>query len=182
VIDTASMLLALLALSMPTFWLGLLLIALFSVQIHWFAVFGSTSLTSISSLVLPSVALGTGVGGVTARFVRTSVIGAARQHYVTTARSKGLKRRQVFNRHIFRNAILPVATVVGLQFGWLLSGTVVIEIVFTRPGIGALLVNSILDKDYLVVQGLVLLLTIMYAVVNLLVDIVYPWIDPRIAY
>jgi ABC-type dipeptide/oligopeptide/nickel transport system permease component len=133
-------------------------------------------------LVLPAVALGAGVGGVTARFVRASVIDAAHQHYVSTARSKGLNSRQVFNGHILRNALLPIVTVVGLQFGWLLSGTVVIEIVFSRPGIGALLVNSILQKDYLTVQGLVLLITIMYAFVNLIVDLIYPFIDPRIAY
>lgn len=182
VIDTGLMAIAVLALSLPSFWLALLLIALFSVQFHVFPVFGSNSLTSMSSLVLPSVALGSGVGGVTARFVRASVVEAARQKYVTTAYSKGLSRIRVFIRHIVRNAILPVVTVVGLQFGWLLSGTVVIEVVFSRPGVGALLVNSILDKDYLTAQALVLLLTIVYTVVNLLVDLLYPWIDPRIAY
>lgn len=182
VVDTVVMTFALLALSMPSFWLGLLLIALFSVQFHWFAVFGGTSLTSISGLILPSVALGAGVGGVTARFVRTSIIDAAKQTYVATARSKGLSRQQVFNRHIFRNAILPVVTVVGLQIGYLLSGTVIIETVFSRPGIGRLLVDSILSKDYLTVQALVLLITIVYALVNLLVDLIYPLIDPRIAY
>jgi ABC-type dipeptide/oligopeptide/nickel transport system permease component len=182
VVDTGAMGVALLALSMPSFWLALLLIALFSVQFHWFAVIGATSLTSISSLILPSVALGAGVGGVTARFVRTSIVDAAGQIYVTTARSKGLSRQQVFNRHVARNAILPVLTVVGLQIGYLLSGTVIIETVFSRPGIGRLLVDSILAKDYLTVQALVLLITIVYALVNLAVDVLYPFVDPRIAY
>jgi ABC-type dipeptide/oligopeptide/nickel transport system permease component len=99
-----------------------------------------------------------------------------------TARSKGVPRRQVFSRHVFRNAILPVVTVVGLQIGFLLSGTVITEVVFARPGIGRLLVDSILQKDYLTVQALVLLITFIYTVINLIVDLFYPLIDPRIAY
>jgi ABC-type dipeptide/oligopeptide/nickel transport system permease component len=126
--------------------------------------------------------LGAGTGGITARFVRASVIEAATRHYVVTARSKGLSPSQVFNRHIFRNAILPVVTVVGLQIGFLLSGTVITETVFSRPGIGRLLVDSILQKDYLAVQALVLLITLIYTTINLIVDLVYPVIDPRIVY
>ncbi|MDB5059762.1 MAG: Peptide/nickel transport system permease protein [Chloroflexi bacterium] len=179
IIDTLAMVLALVTLSLPSFWLGLLLITLFSATWHLLPVFGGTSL---QGLILPSVALGAGVGGVTARFVRASVVEAMRQQYVVTARSKGLPRLRLFRRHVLRNALLPVFTLFGLQVGYLLSGAVVIETVFSRPGLGRLLIDSILSKDYLTVQGLVLLITIIYALVNLLVDLMYPLIDPRIAY
>ena len=178
-VDTVSMVLALVALSMPSFWLGLLLITLFSATLHLVAVFGGTS---PQSLILPSLALGAGVGGVTARFVRASVVEAMQQKYVTTARSKGLISFRLFRRHVLRNALLPITTLIGLQVGYLLSGTVVIETVFSRPGLGRLLIDSILSKDYLTVQGLVLLITIIYAFVNLVVDLTYPFIDPRIVY
>ncbi len=181
-IDTAAMIISLVSLSIPDFWLGILLITLFSVQFHFLPVFGGTSLTSIQSLILPALALGAGTGGITARFVRASIIEAATKQHVVTARSKGVPRRQVFTRHVFRNAILPVVTVVGLQIGFLLSGTVITEVVFARPGIGRLLVDSILQKDYLTVQALVLLITFIYTVINLIVDLCYPLIDPRIAY
>ncbi len=181
-IDTAAMLISLVALSIPDFWLGILLITLFSVTFHFLPVFGGTSLISIPSLILPALALGAGTGGITARFVRASVIEAATKQYVVTARSKGLSPSQVFNRHILRNAILPIVTVVGLQIGFLLSGTVITEVVFSRPGIGRLLVDSILQKDYLTVQALVLLITLIYTTINLIVDLIYPLIDPRIAY
>ena len=178
-LDTAVMVLALVGLSMPSFWLGLLFISLFSVTLRWFAVFGGTSLPG---LVLPSVALGISGGGVIARFVRSNMIEAMGQQYIATARSKGLSAGRILRRHVIRNAILPVVTVVGLQFGNLLSGTVVIETVFSRPGIGRLLVNSILAKDYLTVQAIILFIAILYAFTNLLIDLLYPLIDPRIVY
>ena len=178
-LDTGVMVLALVGLSMPSFWLGLLFISLFSVTLRWFAVFGGTSL---SGLVLPSVTLGISGGGVIARFVRSNMIEAMGQHYVATARSKGLSTGRILRRHVIRNAILPVVTVVGLQFGNLLSGTVVIETVFSRPGIGRLLVNSILAKDYLTVQAIILFIALLYAFTNLLIDLLYPLIDPRIVY
>lgn len=181
-VDSIAMIISLVSLSIPDFWLGILLITLFSVQFHLLPVFGGTSLTSFQSLILPALALGAGTGGITARFVRASIIEAATKQHVVTARSKGVPRRQVFTRHVFRNAILPVVTVVGLQIGFLLSGTVITEVVFARPGIGRLLVDSILQKDYLTVQALVLLITFIYTVINLIVDLVYPLIDPRIAY
>lgn len=181
-VDSAAMIASLVSLSIPDFWLGILLITLFSVQFHFLPVFGGTSLTSIPSLILPALSLGAGTGGITARYVRTSVIEAATKQHVVTARSKGVPRHQVFTRHIFRNAILPVVTVVGLQIGFLLSGTIITEVVFSRPGIGRLLVDSILQKDYLTVQALVLLITLIYTTVNLIVDLIYPFIDPRIVY
>jgi ABC-type dipeptide/oligopeptide/nickel transport system permease component len=178
-LDTAVMVLALVGLSLPSFWLGLLFISLFSVTLRWFAVFGGTSL---AGLVLPSVALGISGGGVIARFVRSNMIEAMGQPYIATARSKGLSAGRILRRHVIRNAILPVVTVVGLQFGNLLSGTVVIETVFSRPGIGRLLVNSILAKDYLTVQAIILFIALLYAFTNLLIDLLYPLIDPRIVY
>jgi ABC-type dipeptide/oligopeptide/nickel transport system permease component len=178
-LDTGVMVLALVGLSLPSFWLGLLFISLFSVTLRWFAVFGGTSL---AGLVLPSVALGISGGGVIARFVRSNMIEAMGQPYIATARSKGLSAGRILRRHVIRNAILPVVTVVGLQFGNLLSGTVVIETVFSRPGIGRLLVTSILAKDYLTVQAIVLFIALLYAFTNLLIDLLYPLIDPRIVY
>jgi ABC-type dipeptide/oligopeptide/nickel transport system permease component len=178
-LDTAVMVLALVGLSLPSFWLGLLFISLFSVTLRWFAVFGGTSL---AGLVLPSVALGISGGGVIARFVRSNMIEAMGQPYIATARSKGLSAGRILRRHVIRNAILPVVTVVGLQFGNLLSGTVVIETVFSRPGIGRLLVTSILAKDYLTVQAIILFIALLYAFTNLLIDLLYPLIDPRIVY
>ena len=178
-LDTGVMVLALVGLSLPSFWLGLLFISLFSVTLRWFAVFGGTSL---AGLVLPSLALGISGGGVIARFVRSNMIEAMGQPYIATARSKGLSAGRILRRHVIRNAILPVVTVVGLQFGNLLSGTVVIETVFSRPGIGRLLVSSILAKDYLTVQAIVLFIALLYAFTNLLIDLLYPLIDPRIVY
>ena len=147
IVDSLAMIISLVSLSIPDFWLGILLITLFSVQFHLLPVFGGTSLTSIQSLILPALALGAGTGGITARFVRASVIEAATKQHVVTARSQGVPRRQVFTRHIFRNAILPVVTVVGtpdripsLRHSDHRSG-------FARPGIGRLLVDSILQKE-----------------------------------
>lgn len=179
IVDTVAMGFALAGLSFPSFWLGLLLIVVFAVHLHWFEVFGGTSL---KGLVLPSVTLALSVAGFTARFVRSSMIEAGRKQHVVTARAKGLTRHQVLRRHVMRNAVLPVLTIVGLQVGSLLSGAVVIETVFSRPGIGRLLVNAILAKDYLTVQAIVLIVAVLYALTNLLVDLMYPLLDPRIAH
>ncbi len=179
IIDTVVMGFALAGLSFPSFWLGLLLVVVFAVHLHWFEVVGGTSL---KGLVLPAVTLALSVAGFTARFVRSSMIEAGRKQHVVTARAKGLTRHQVLRRHVMRNAVLPVLTIVGLQVGSLLSGAVVIETVFSRPGIGRLLVNAILAKDYLTVQAIVLIVAVLYAITNLLVDLMYPLLDPRIAH
>jgi ABC-type dipeptide/oligopeptide/nickel transport system permease component len=178
VLDTSLMTLAVTFLSIPSFWLGLLLILLFAVAIPIFPVAGGSTWIG---LVLPAITLGLAEVGFTARFVRSSVIEASRQMYVVTARAKGIPQSQVLTRHVVRNSLLPVFTVLGLQFGSLLSGTVVVELVFSRPGIGRLLVESILSKDYPVVQACVLLIAVLYSVVNLVVDLLYPALDPRIA-
>jgi len=177
--DLATMVVSLIGLSMPSFWLALLLIYVFAVKIQIFPVFGGTT---HSAIVLPSVALGIGGAGVVARFVRSAMLEVVNQQYILVARSKGLSERVVMLKHVFRNAVIPVLAVVGLQVGYLLSGTVIIEEVFGRPGIGHLLVSSILDKDFPTVQAIVILVTLMYALTNLAVDFSYALIDPRIVY
>ncbi len=176
--DTITMGAALTFLSIPSFWLGLLLILLFAVTLPWFDVVGGTSL---KGLVLPAITLAAGTAGFNARFVRSSVIAAQVQKHVITARAKGISRVQVFLKHVLRNALLPILTIVGLQVGQLLSGTVIVETVFSRPGIGRLLVQAILAKDYLTVQAVVLIIAILYASTNFVVDLLYPVFDPRIA-
>jgi len=176
--DTIGMAVALAFMSMPSFWLGLLLILLFAVTWPIFDVVGGTS---FKGLVLPAVTLALGTVGFNARFVRSSLLAAQTQKHVLTARAKGLRRPAVFVRHVLRNALLPILTVVGLQLGNLLSGTVVVETVFSRPGLGRLLVDAILSKDYLTIQAVVLIIALIYALFNFLVDLLYPVLDPRIA-
>lgn len=176
--DTLTMGVALTCMSIPSFWLGLLLILVFAVTLPWFDVVVGTSL---KGLVLPAVTLALGSMGFNARFVRSSIIAARVQKHVITARAKGITRVQVFVRHVFRNALLPILTIVGLQVGQLLSGTVIVETVFSRPGIGRLLVQAILAKDYLTVQAVVLIIAVIYALTNFIVDLLYPVLDPRVA-
>jgi len=176
--DVLTMGIALTFMSIPSFWLGLLLILLFAVELPWFEVVGGTSLRG---LVLPAVTLALGSIGFNARFVRSSVIAALGQKHVITARAKGITRGRVFIKHVLRNTLLPLLTVIGLQVGQLLSGTVIVETVFSRPGIGRLLVQAILGKDYLTVQAVVLIIAVLYALTNFAVDLLYPVLDPRIA-
>ncbi len=176
--DTLGMGVALAFMSIPSFWLGLLLILAFAVTWPIFDVVGGTS---ARGLVLPAVTLALGTIGFNARFVRSSILAIQVQKHVLTARAKGLRRSAVLIRHVLRNALLPILTVVGLQIGNLLSGTVVVETVFSRPGLGRLLVDSILSKDYLTIQAVVLLISIVYAFTNFVVDLLYPVFDPRIA-
>jgi ABC-type dipeptide/oligopeptide/nickel transport system permease component len=168
---------ALTCMSIPSFWLGLLLILLFAVQLPIFDVVGGTSL---KGLVLPAVTLALGSIGFNARFVRSSVINAQQQNHVITAQAKGITAVQVFRRHVLRNALLPILTIVGLQIGQLISGVVIVETVFSRPGIGRLLVQAILSKDYLTVQAVVLIIAVLYALTNFVVDLLYPVLDPRV--
>jgi peptide/nickel transport system permease protein len=177
--DSLCMALALGGVSMPAFWLGLMLIFLFALQLGWLPATGQGGLVR---LVLPAVTLGYGATGVIARLVRSSMLEVLRVEYVTTARAKGLAERRVVYRHALRNALIPVITIVGLQFGALLGGTVVIETVFARQGIGRLLINAILYKDFPLVQGIVLFTASGYVLVNLLVDLGYALTDPRIRY
>jgi ABC-type dipeptide/oligopeptide/nickel transport system permease component len=176
-VDSVSMGIAMTLVALPSFWLGLVLILAFAVALPWFPVVGGSSLRG---LVLPAFTLGLGLIGITGRFVRSSLLEAMHSPHVAAARAKGLTKRTVFVRHIARNALLPVLTVIGLQVGSLLSGTVLVEVVFSRPGIGRLLVQSILSKDYATVQATVLIIASFYAVTNLIVDLLYPLVDPRV--
>ena len=178
-IDTLSMVLAYVGVSMPLFWLGLLLILVFSFQMGWFPPAGQVGLRS---LVLPSLSLGLISAGVIARLTRASMVEVLVQDFIRTARSKGLSERVVIVRHALRNGLVPVLTILGIQFGAMLSGAVVTETVFSRPGLGRLVVSAILWKDYPLVQGIVLFMATTYVVVNLLVDASVAWLDPRTRY
>ena len=178
-LDNAGMVGAMVGVSMPNFWLGLLLILLFSLHLDWFPVFGRDGL---KSLVLPAVTLGTGLAAITTRLIRSSILEVLQQDYVRTARAKGLTEGPVVTHHVLKNSFIPVVTVVGLQFGALLEGAVVVEVIFTWPGIGRLLYDSIFARDYPVIQGCVFFIAMMYVTVNLLVDLSYAFLDPRIRY
>lgn len=177
VADTAGMGLALICMSIPSFWLGLLLILTFAVIWPVFDVVGGTG---FKGLVLPAVTLALGSMGFNARFIRSSVIAALSQQHVVTARAKGLPEVRLFTWHVMRNALLPILTIIGLQIGQLLSGSVIVETVFSRPGIGRLLIQAILAKDYMTVQALIMIIALIYALSNFLVDILYPVLDPRV--
>jgi peptide/nickel transport system permease protein len=168
---------ALFGISMPNFWLGLMLIFLFSINLQWFPVGGTGGL---DRLVLPALTLGFAFAGSIARLTRSSMLEVLDQDYVRTARAKGVYRHRLVLGHAFRNALLPVVTVLGLQLGQLLAGTVVVEYVFARQGLGSLILASILTKDFQVVQIGILFAAVVYLVTNLLVDILYTFIDPRI--
>ena len=167
----------LLGLSVPNFALGPLLILIFSVIIGWFPVSGRGG---ISHLVLPAVTLGAALAAILTRMVRTSVLEQLSSDYVRTARAKGLTERAVLLRHAFRNALIPILTILGLQFGTLLAGTIVTETIFSWPGIGRLAVQSIEARDYPLLQGCILVIAISYVLVNLLTDFVYAFADPRV--
>ena len=178
-IDNVSMFLALFGLSVPNFWLGLLLIYVFAIVLGWFP---ATGHGGANRLVLPAVALALPSMAIVARLTRSSMLEVMRQEYVTVARAKGLTERFVILRHALKNALIPVVTIVGLQFGSLLGGAVTIETVFGRQGLGRILVDSVLARDYPMIQGCVLLAAVTYVSVNLIVDLAYAWIDPRITY
>lgn len=170
---------ALLGVSMPNFWLGYILIIVFPLYL---GVFETSGVGGLEHLVLPAVTLGTGMAAIVTRLVRSSMLEVLDEEYIRTARSKGLKERIIVYKHALRNALIPVVTIVGLQFGYLLNGAVVVEIVFQRPGLGNLLINAIFARDYPVVQGLVLLVAVIFVGTNFAVDIVYRYIDPRISF
>lgn len=177
--DFASQFGALLGISMPNFWLGYLLIIVFSVQLDWFPVAG---VGGLDHLVLPAITLGTGMAAIITRLVRSSMLEVLEEDYIQTAHSKGLRERIVVYKHALRNALIPVVTIIGLQFGYVLNGSVVVEIVFQRPGLGNLLIQNIFNRDYPVVQGLVLVIGVLFVFTNFLVDIAYRFIDPRITF
>ncbi|WP_254863720.1 nickel ABC transporter permease [Halovivax gelatinilyticus] len=178
-LDYGSQIGALLGLSMPNFWLGYLLMLIFAV---WLSLLPTYGFGTFSHLVLPAITLGTGMAAIITRLLRSSMLEAMDEEYVRTARSKGLRERIVVYKHTLRNALIPVITIVGLQFGYLLNGAVIVEIVFQRPGLGRLLIDSIFARDYPIVQGLVLIVAVIFVVTNLLVDVTYRYVDPRISF
>jgi ABC-type dipeptide/oligopeptide/nickel transport system permease component len=178
-LDVGAMLVALLGVSMPSFWLGLLLIFTFSLHLAWFPATGGGTLLH---LVLPSVTLGAIASAIIARLTRSSMLEVLGQDYVRTARAKGLAWWGVVVRHALKNALIPVITIFGLQFGNLLAGAVIVETVFSRPGLGRLIVGGILAKDFPLVQGTVLFVATSYVLINVLVDVAYAFADPRIRF
>ena len=179
-VDRLTMSISVVGVSMPSFWLGIMLLLVFSLHLRLLPAVGGSA--DWRSLVLPAVALGFSASAIIARLVRTSLIEVMQLDFVRTARAKGVHEWVVIFKHVLRNALIPVVTVVGLQFGSLLGGTVVVETVFARPGIGSIAVGGIFNKDFPVVQGVVLFSALIYVAVNLLVDISYAWLDPRIRY
>lgn len=179
IFDHLSMMIALFGLSMPVFWLGLMLMLLFSIQLGWLPSVGAESW---KHLILPAITLGANSTAIIARMTRSSMLEVIRLDYIRTARAKGLTEKLVIWRHALKNALIPVVTVIGLQTGTLLGGAVLTEIVFAWPGIGRLLVEAILSRDYPVVQGLVLLVATIFIFINLIVDLLYSYLDPRIRY
>jgi ABC-type dipeptide/oligopeptide/nickel transport system permease component len=177
IFDNLSMMASLVGVSMPTFYLGLMLMLLFSVYLGWFPLVGKESWRH---LVLPAVTLGAPSAAVISRMVRSSLLEILDQDYIRTARAKGLQEWIVIGKHALRNAMVAVVTVIGLQFGYLLGGAVVTETVFAWPGIGRLVVQSILARDFPVVQTCVLILATTFVLINLLTDLFYSYLDPRI--
>ena len=175
--DHAIGFLTLLGLSIPNFALGPLLILIFSVLIGWLPVSGRGG---ISHLILPAITLGAALAAILTRMVRTSVLEQLSSDYVRTARAKGLSESAVLLRHAFRNALIPILTILGLQFGTLLAGTIVTETIFSWPGIGRLAVQAIGARDYPLLQGCILVIAVSYVLVNLLTDLVYAFADPRV--
>ncbi len=177
--DNTSLIISLLGISMPNFWLGPLLIILFSLQLGWLPVSGRGG---ISHLILPAITLGTAMAAILTRMIRSSLLDVLDEEYITTAKAKGLPYKRVILKHALKNALIPVITIVGLQIGALLTGSIITEMIFAWPGLGRLTIQAIYTRDYPLVQGCVLVIAMSYVLVNLLTDIVYTFIDPRIHY
>lgn len=175
--DMGFMIFALVGVSMPNFWQGLMMVLFFSIVLNWLP---SSGYGTLWHLIMPALTIGTSAMALITRMTRSSMLEVVRQDYIRTARAKGLSERVVINRHALKNALIPIVTVVGLQFGYLLGGAVLTETIFSWPGVGRLMVDAIRQKDFPVVQGGVLLLAVTFSFVNLVVDILYAYIDPRI--
>jgi ABC-type dipeptide/oligopeptide/nickel transport system permease component len=178
-IDQAAMTVSLIGISMPNFWLGPLLAIVFAVMLGWLPVSGTGDWRH---LVLPAVTLGAGLAAILARMTRASLIEELRELYVLAARARGLSRTRAVLRHALRNSLIPVVTILGLQFGAVLTGTIITETIFAWPGVGRLLIQAINFRDYPLVQGCILFIATTYVLVNLAVDLAYGWLDPRIRY
>ncbi len=178
-LDYGTMVIALAGVSLPSFWFGLVLILIFSLYLRWLPPAGADSLLH---LILPSVTLGSGAAAIIARLTRSSMLEVLRQDYIRTARAKGVGDRRLVYRHALKNAMIPVVSIVGLQFAGLLGGAVIVETVFGWPGIGRLAVDAIFNRDIPVIQAVVLVAAVIFVFMNLLVDLLYGLLDPRIRY
>jgi len=176
-VDHTAMTLALAGISIPNFWLGPMMAIVFAVELGWLPVSGRGTL---AHLVLPSVTLGAALAAILARTKRASLLEELRELYVVASRARGASRARAIWRHAFRNSLVPVVTIVGLQFGSLLTGAIITETIFSWPGVGRLLIQSINFRDYPMVQGCILLIAVTYVAVNLVTDLLYGWLDPRI--
>ncbi len=179
IVDHAAMTVALAGISMPNFWLGPLLAILFAVKLGWLPVSGTGDWTH---LVLPAATLGAALAAILARMTRASVLEELRELYVMAARARGVSRARAVLRHAFRNSLIPVVTIIGLQLGAVLTGTIITETIFAWPGVGRLLIQAINFRDYPLVQGCILFISVTYVGMNLITDLVYGWLDPRIRY
>ena len=177
--DRMALLFSLFGLSLPNFWLGPLLMIVFSIQLGWMPVSGRGGVLHV---ILPALTLGLGMAAILTRILRASLLQVARAEFVQTARAKGLSEKSVWLKHMLRNALLSVVTIMSLQFGALLAGSLITETVFSWPGIGRLTVQAIQTRDYPLVQGCVLVIAVAYVLVNFFTDIIYKWIDPRVSY
>ena len=178
-IDHAAMTLALLGISMPNFWLGPLLAIVFAVRLGWLPVSGTGGL---AHLILPAVTLGAALSAILARMTRASLLEELRELYVLAARARGLSGARAVVKHAFRNSLIPIVTIIGLQFGAVLTGTIITETIFAWPGLGRLLIQAISFRDYPLVQGCILFISITYVAMNLLTDLTYGFLDPRIRF
>jgi peptide/nickel transport system permease protein len=176
-VDQSAMALALAGISVPGFWLGPLLALIFAVELGWLPVSGRGTL---AHLVLPAITLGTALAAILARMTRASVLEELREQYVVAARARGASRARAVLVHALRNSLIPVVTILGLQLGAVLTGSIITETIFSWPGVGRLLIQSINFRDYPMVQGCILLIAVTYVAMNLLTDVVYGWLDPRI--
>lgn len=176
-VDNLAMFFALIGVSMPIFWQGILLIIFFSVTLR---ILPSSGFDTIQQMILPALTLGTGSAAIVARMTRSSMLEVYRQDYIRTARSKGLREYTVIVKHALRNTLIPVVTIVGLQFGFLLGGAIVTETIFSIPGVGRLMVDAIRQRDMMIVQGGVLVIALTFSLINLFVDITYAFLDPKI--
>jgi peptide/nickel transport system permease protein len=187
-VDYIASFIAFIGVSMPSFWFGIILILIFAVQLKWLPAIGYAEIGDkgfgewLRRLILPGLAIGAGYAAILMRFVRAGLLEVLSSDYVRTARAKGARERTVIVRHALRNALIPVVTVAGIQLALLLSGTVVIETVFSIRGLGRILVGAIFDRDYPIVQGVILLISIVFVLANLIVDVLYTFLDPRIRY
>jgi ABC-type dipeptide/oligopeptide/nickel transport system permease component len=175
-VDTTLMSIALIGVSLPSFWIGMVLIHVFGLMLEWVPILGD----GIDALILPSITIGLFLAGGLARLIRSAIIETMSQDYIRTAHAKGLSAVRVVAKHAMRNAVIPPITLLGVQFAFLIGGAVVTESVFARPGLGALLINAVLTKDIPLVQGLVVYTTSAYIAINLALDLIYGLVDPRI--